>query len=55
VSKAGSFELISLTPGALPGGSDISPGSSLSGFLFHSWKIPGTMVPGASKYLFLEY
>jgi hypothetical protein len=34
VSKAGAFELFSLTPGAPPVGSDIPPGSSLSGFLF---------------------
>ncbi len=33
VNKAGSFELFSLMPGASPGGSDIPPGSSLSGFL----------------------
>jgi hypothetical protein len=34
VSKAGFFELFSLSPGAPPGGSDIPPGSSLSDFLF---------------------
>lgn len=33
-SKSGSFDLFSLTPGAPPGGSDIPPGFSLSGFLF---------------------
>jgi len=34
VNKTGFFELFSLTPGTPPGGSDIPPGSSLSGFLF---------------------
>jgi hypothetical protein len=34
VNKTGFVELSSLTPGAPPGGSDISPGSFLSGFLF---------------------
>jgi hypothetical protein len=34
VNKAGSFELFSLTTGSPPGGSDIPPGFSLSGFLF---------------------
>jgi hypothetical protein len=34
LNKAGSFELISLTPGAPPGGSDIPPGSYLLGFNF---------------------
>jgi hypothetical protein len=34
VNNAGSFELFSLIPGPPPGGSDIPPGSSLSGFLF---------------------
>jgi hypothetical protein len=34
VNKAGCFDLFSLMPGTPPGGSDIPPGSSLSGFLF---------------------
>jgi hypothetical protein len=34
VNKAGAFELISLTPGPPPGGSDIPPGFSLPGFSF---------------------
>jgi hypothetical protein len=34
MNKTGSFELISLTTGSPPGGSDIPPGSTLSGFLF---------------------
>jgi hypothetical protein len=34
VAKTGSFELFSLMPGAPPGGTDIPPGSFLSGFLF---------------------
>jgi len=34
VDKTGAVELLSLTPGTPPGGSDLPPGSSLSGFLF---------------------
>ena len=34
MSKAGAFELFSLTPSAPPVGSDLPPGSYLSGFLF---------------------